>query len=129
MKTAGSLIQNNSVDDLTERISIFYQKTRVNERGDIIEVETDKRCEVWAKVLPISSRRFDDESLEAVNEISYRITVRYRNDILPDDFLKWRNKTLKQTAPPYDAESKKIWLILTCAEVLEDGATQSLQGQ
>ena len=88
MRTTGSLINNTSLDDLTERISIVYQSTRRNERGDIIGTEDKTRCTVWAKVLPLSSRRTDD-SLEYVNEVTYRITVRYRADIAPDDFIIW----------------------------------------
>lgn len=120
MRTTGSLINNTSLDDLPERISIVYQSTRRNERGDKIGTEDITRCTVWAKVLPLSSRRTDD-SMEYINEVSYRITIRYRTDIAPDDLIIWRGKRLRQTAPAYDAESRKIWTVLDCVEMIKDG--------
>ena len=119
MRTTGSLINNTSLDDLSERISIVYQSTQRNNRGDIIGTEDITRCTVWAKVLPLSSKRTND-SLEYINEVSYRITVRYRTDIAPDDIIIWRGKRLRQTAPPYDAESRRIWTVLECEEMVED---------
>lgn len=120
MRTTGSQIQNNSVDDLTERIEIIYQTTQRNSVGDILGTEDKTRCKVWAKVLPLTARRVLDDS-ETVNEISYRIIIRYRLDIMPDDLILWRGKRLRQTAPPYDAESRKIWTVLTCTEMIKDG--------
>ena len=123
MKTTGSIINNTTIDDLAERISIIYQTAQRNERGDIISVEDVTRCTIWAKVLPLSSRRLLDDSVEAVNEVSYRITIRYRADIAPDDIVLWRGKRLQQTAPPYDAESRRIWTVLECVEMIEDART------
>lgn len=121
MRTVGSVINNTSTDDLTERAKIIYQSTRRNERGDIIGIEDITRAEVWAKVLPIASRRSAEDSVEIVNEVSYRITIRHRTDISPDDIVIWRGKRLQQTAPPYDAEGRRIWTVLTCAEMVKDG--------
>lgn len=121
MRTTGSIINNTSTDDLAERIKIIYQETQRNERGDIIGTEDVTRCEVWAKVLPMSARRLLDDSVEVVNEVSYRITIRYRTDIMPDDVVIWRGKRLQQTAPPYDAESRRIWTVLNCVEAVKDG--------
>ena len=123
MKTVGSVINNTSTDDLTERVKIIYQSTRRNERGDIIGIEDMPRAEIWAKVLPIASRRDVEDSVELVNEVSYRITIRHRTDISPDDIVIWRGKRLQQTAPPYDAESRRIWTVLTCAEMVKDGVS------
>ena len=121
MRTTGSAINNTCTDDLGERISVIYQVTRRNDRGDIIGTEDITRCEIWAKVLPISSRRYIDSAIELTNEVSYRITVRYRTDIVPDDIILWRNKRLRQTEPPYDAEARKIYTVLTCEEMIKDG--------
>ena len=120
MRTTGSIINNTTIDDLAERIGIVYQKAQRNNRGDILGIEDLTRCTVWAKVLPLSARRLLDDSVEAVNEISYRVTIRYRADIAPDDIVIWRGKRLQQTAPPYDAESRKIWTVLECVEAKAD---------
>lgn len=123
MRTTGKYafqILDYSVDDLSERIEIIYQSTKRNSVGDIVGTEENIRCKVWAKVLPLTARRILDDS-ETINEISYRITIRYRRDIMPDDLILWRGKRLRQTAPPYDAESRKIWTVLTCTEMIKDG--------
>ncbi|MBR1728069.1 MAG: head-tail adaptor protein [Selenomonadaceae bacterium] len=121
MKATGNIINNTSVDDLSERIKIVYFEAQRNNLGDIIKNEEITRCEVWAKVLPLSAKRNLDSSVELTNEIIYRIVVRYRTDILPDDLIIWRRKKLRQTIPAYDAESRKIWTILECVEMVKDG--------
>ena len=119
MKTTGSQI-NTPMDDLSEKISIRYFTTERNSRGDIIKVNEVERCRVWAKVLPLTARN-NDGSPERVNKITYRVTIRYRNDIKPDDEILWRGRRLKLLSPPYDAESRKIFTIFECEEVIENG--------
>ena len=123
MRTTGSAINNTNTDDLSERISIVYNEPTRNNRGDIIDGSDTTRCTVWAKVLPISAKRYIDGAIELTNEISYRISIRYRPDIAPDDIILWRNKRLRQTAPPYDAEARRIYTVLTCEEMVKDGRT------
>ena len=120
MKTVGSIINNTCTDDLTERISVKYQATRRSDRGDILGTEDRTRCEIWAKVYPIAARRYIDGAVEVTNEVSYRIIVRYRTDIVPTDIIIWRGKRLRQTAPPYDAEARRIWTVLECEEMVSD---------
>ena len=64
--------------------------------------------------------RITDDTPERVNAISYRVTIRYRNDIKPDDEILWRGKRLKLLTPPFDAESRKIYTVMDCEEVIED---------
>lgn len=104
-------------------MKIIYQSTQRSERGDIIGTEDKIRCETWAKVLPLSAKRFIDESVELVNELSYRIVLRFRTNIAPDDIVIWRGKRLRQIAPAYDAESRKIWTVLECVEMVKDGVS------
>ena len=119
MRTAGSLIQT-PLEDLSERISVRYFETTRNNRGDILNVEEKERCRVWAKVFPLTARN-NDGSPERVNKITYRVTIRYRNDVKPDDEIVWRGRRLKLLSPPYDAESRKIFTIFECEEVIENG--------
>ena len=124
MRQEGSAIQQMSVDDLTERISIVYFETTRNERGDIFKGEEITRCTVWAKVLPLTGR-ISDITPERKNEITYRITIRYRADISPDDEVVWRGRRLKITATPVDVESQHIWTQLDCRELVKDGKAYS----
>ena len=121
MKTTGSLI-NMSTDDLSERIRVRYFETGRNNRGDIIKVTEQTRCELWAKVLPLTAKNFETTP-ERMNKITYRITVRYRTDIKPDDEILWRGRRLKLLSPPFDAESRKIFTVFDCEEVIENGET------
>ena len=122
MKTVGSFIANVNVDDLTERISVIYFDTERNERGDIISTQEIERCRVWAKILPLTAR-ISDDTPERVNAISYRVTIRYRNDIKPDDEIIWRERRLRLKSPPYSLDGKKIFTAMDCEEVIEDDTT------
>lgn len=120
MRTVGNVILT-SIDDLSERIKIVYFATDRNEYGDIVKREEMERCQVWAKILPFNAR-INDTPPERTNKISFRVTIRYRTDIKPDDEILWRGRRLKILTPPYDAESRKIFLVMDCEEVVEDGA-------
>lgn len=109
-----------SVDDLAEKISVVYFETTRNERGDIVQGAEIVRCMVWAKVLPLTGR-INDITPERKNEITYRITIRYRTDILPDDLIIWRGRRLKIITTPVDIEARRIWLQVDCKEAIQDG--------
>lgn len=121
MKTFGSLI-NTPLDDLSERISFRNFSTQRNERGDIIKSVEFERCRVWAKVLPLTAR-INDVQPERVNKVTYRVIIRYRNDVKPDDEIVWRGKRLRLLSPAYDAESRKIFTVMDCEEVIADEQT------
>ena len=123
MRNAGTTFKAFSLDDLSEKISVVYDNTGRNTRGDIVKTSELTRCTVWAKVLPISSKTTDTTPARE-NEITYRITIRYRQDIKPDDEIVWRDKRLKIITPPFDIESRKCWLQFECKEVIQDGAYQ-----
>ena len=123
MRQQGAVMQNTSVDDLSERISIVYFETTRNERGDIVKGEEMTRCTVWAKVLPLSGR-INDTTPERENKITYRITIRYGNEIKPDDIIIWRGRKLKILTVPVDIESRHIWLQFDCEEEIQDGANK-----
>lgn len=110
-----------TIDDLHERITIRrYTKTRDSD-GNIIDGEAHTRATVWAKVIPISAR-INDSAEETENIVTYRVTIRYRDDIEPTDEILWRGRRLTLTSPPYDIESRKTWTVMECRELIEDGA-------
>lgn len=122
MITTGTLMRT-TIDDLNERVKIISFVNFRNSQGDILASEERIRGEMWAKVLP-TSNPISDGGIERQAEIHYRVIVRYRDDILPDDLLEWRGKRLRITDTPYDAESRRIWTVLDCAEVRKDGKAQ-----
>jgi len=120
LRQEGAGITQMSVDDLSEKVSVVYFETTRNERGDIIKGAEITRCTVWAKVLPLAGK-INNITPERINEITYRITIRYGIEILPDDLIIWRGRKLKITTPPFDVESRHIWLQFDCRENIGDG--------
>ena len=112
-----------SLDDLTERISVVYFETERNSRGDIINTTELTRCTVWAKVLPLTGK-ITDETPQRENIVTYRVTVRFRTDIKPDDEILWRGRRLKIITTPFDVESRHVWTQFNCEEVVKDGKSQ-----
>ena len=110
-----------TIADLNERISVRYFETERSDRGDILNVNEIERCRVWAKVYALSAK-IADAPPERTNVINYRVTIRYRGDIKPDDEILWRGGRLKLKSPPYALEGKRIFLAMECEEVVEDGA-------
>lgn len=119
MVSQGTIMRNTSIDDLTQRIKIVYYNNYRDEYGNIVPSDERVRCECWAKVLPYGSKIFNGYA-ETVNEIDYRVVIRYRDDIKPTDRIIWRNKVLEIISSPYDAESRSKWLAMECRELIED---------
>lgn len=120
MRQQGAGIRQMSVDDLSEKISIVYLEATRNSRGDLLKGQETTRCMVWAKVLPLTGK-IADSTPARENTVTYRITIRYRQDILPDDLIIWRGRRLKILTVPVDIESRHIWLQFDCEEVIQDG--------
>lgn len=123
LRTEGSTLKQMSVDDLAERIKIIYFDVSKNTKGDIVKGDEKLRCKVWAKILPLNGK-ITDSTPEKINSVTYRITIRYRNDIKSDDEILWRGKKLKILTPPFDVEVRHIWTQFDCAEVIQDGSYQ-----
>lgn len=109
-----------TTNDLTERISVCYFETARNAKGDIVKTAEVVRCTVWANVKPLSGR-IQETTPAKENSITYRVTVRFRQDIKPDDEIIWRGKRLKITTPPFDIDSLHIWTQFNAMEVVQDG--------
>ena len=120
MRTEGAVLKQTTVDDLSEKISIRYYEFTRNARGDLVKGNEEIRCMVWAKVLPLTGK-IADATPERVNTATYRVTVRYRTDILPDDEIVWRGRRLKMVTVPIDIESRHIWTMFDVVEVVKDG--------
>lgn len=121
MRTAGSALRQMTLDDLAERISVVYFEATRNERGDIVKGTEQVRCMVWAKVLPLTGR-IEDTAPERLNSVTYRVTIRWRTDILPDDEILWRGRRFKIVTVPVDVESRHIWTMFEVKEAVSDGA-------
>ena len=119
MKQQGSIMQT-STDDLSERVTISVPAELRDDEGNIYDGQPSQ-ISSWAKVLPYGSR-ISDGHAEQVNEIDYRVIIRYRPNITIPVGAKifWRGKILEMLAPPYDAEGRHIWIVMECREMVED---------
>ena len=109
-----------SVSELRHRITFLRPTSTVDNEGNLIEESQQTLFTLWAKVLPYAAK-ISNGYAEKVEEINYRIAIRYREDIEVTDLISWRGKTLIQTAPPYGMDGKRKYLILEAKEFVEDG--------
>ena len=109
-----------SMSELRHRISILRPVTETDDEGNILAQTTQEVGKAWALVLPFAAK-ISDGYAEKVQEVDYRIVIRYRMDVRVTDRIRWGYKTLTPIAPPYPLNGKKRWLVLECRELVEDG--------
>ena len=109
-----------SMSELRHRISILRPVTDTDDEGNILVQTTQEVGKGWALVLPFAAK-ISDGYAEKVQEVDYRIVIRYRMDVRVTDRIRWGDKTLTPIAPPYPLGGKKRWLVLECRELVEDG--------
>ena len=109
-----------SMSELRHRISILRPVTDTDDEGNILVQTTQEVGKGWALVLPFAAK-ISDGYAEKVQEVDYRIVIRYRMDVRVTDRIRWGDKTLTPIAPPYPLGGKKRWLVIECRELVEDG--------
>ena len=109
-----------SMSELRHRISILRPVTETDDEGNILAQTTQEVGKAWALVLPFTAK-ISDGYAEKVQEVDYRIVIRYCMDVRVTDRIRWGDKTLTPIAPPYPLGGKKRWLVLECRELVEDG--------
>ena len=108
------------MSELRHRISILRPVTETDDEGNILAQTTQEVGKAWALVLPFAAK-ISDGYAEKVQEVDYRIVIRYRTDVRVTDLVQWNWKRLTPIAPPYPLGGKKRWLVLECRELVEDG--------
>ena len=108
------------MSELRHRISILRPVMDTDDEGNILAQTTQKVGKAWALVLPFAAK-ISDGYAEKVQEVDYRIVIRYRTDVRVTDRIRWDGKTLIPIAPPYPLGGKKQWLVIECRELVEDG--------
>ena len=109
-----------SMSELRHRISILRPVTEIDDEGNILAQTTQEVGKAWALFLPFAAK-ISDGYAEKVQEVDYRIVIRYRTDMRVTDIVEWEGKRLTPIAPPYPLGGKKRWLVLECRELVEDG--------
>ena len=108
------------LSELRQRVKILRPIAEEDTVGNLIEQGRMEVATVWAKILPYAAK-ISDGYAEKVDEVSYRIIIRYRDDIEVTDIIEWRDKTLIMSAPPYPLDGGRKYLILEAKELVEDG--------
>ena len=109
-----------SMSELRHRITILRPVSETDDEGNILSSSVQEISKAWALVLPFAAK-ISDGYAEKVQEVDYRIVIRYRTDARVTDRIRWGDKTLTPIAPPYPLGGKKRWLVLECREFVEDG--------
>ena len=109
-----------SLSELRQRVKILRPIAEEDAVGNLIEQGRTEVATVWAKVLPYAAK-ISDGYAEKVDEVSYRIVIRYREDIAVTDIIEWRDKTLIMSAPPYPMDGGRKYLVMEVKELVEDG--------
>ena len=109
-----------SMSELRHRITILRPVTDTDDEGNILVQTTQEVGKGWALVLPFAAK-ISDGYAEKVQEVDYRIVIRYRADVRVTDRISWGDKTLTPIAPLYPLGGKKRWLVIGCRELVEDG--------
>ena len=109
-----------SMSELRHRITFLRPVTDTDDEGNILAQTTQEVGKAWALVLPFAAKILDGYA-EKVQEVDYRIVIRYRADVRMTDRIRWEDKTLTPIAPSYPLGGKKRWLVLECRELVEDG--------
>ena len=109
-----------SMSELRHRISILRPVTETDDEGNILSSPVVEIGKAWALVLPFAAK-ISDGYAEKVQEVDYRVVIRYRADVRVTDLVQWNGKRLALIAPPYPLGGKKRWLVLECRELVEDG--------
>ena len=109
-----------SMSELRHRITILRPVMDTDDEGNILSSSVQAFAQAWALVLPFAAK-ISDGYAEKVQEVDHRVVIRYRADVRVTDRIRWGNKTLTPTAPPYPLGGKKRWLVIECRELVEYG--------
>lgn len=105
---------------LRHRIQVQRKlESRDPESGDVIVRWVDF-AKLWANVEPVSVREFLS-SRATQSEIVARITVRYRDDLLPTMRIQYRGKIYNPEGWLPDKESGLEYMTAPCSAGVNDG--------
>ena len=76
-----------SMSELRHRISILRPVTDTDDEGNILSSSVQEISKAWALVLPFAAK-ISDGYAEKVQEVDYRIVIRYRADVRVTDLVQ-----------------------------------------
>lgn len=98
---------------LDQLVTLQKRATGTDSLGHPSETWEDV-ADVWAKVEPVTTRdQFEGGRQVALG--TYKVTIRFRADVLPSWRLMWRGRPLVIMGEPMDVGSAKSMTQLICA--------------
>lgn len=102
-----------AIGDLRERVMIQRTTNTRDSVGGIIQSWATVAT-VWASVEPMSAgEQFRRQQVQA--KADWRVTIRYRNDILPADRITWRERVFQVRG--LTADERRRFLAISCEEL------------
>jgi SPP1 family predicted phage head-tail adaptor len=106
---------------LRERIIIRRQLNTKNPDTGGLERGWTTLATVWAEVKSLNGReQVIGNTLQGVS--TFQITIRYRNDLKPDDQVLWGARELNIVAPPEDPIGDRKWTRMLVNTIAPQGA-------
>lgn len=108
--------------ELSNRVGIERPAPEQDEYGQ--QVHPDRWPEVarvWAKVEPVGSRDFAFARSFAAT-VSHKVTIRYRDDVLPNYRIRYRGERLLKINGIINVGEEFVALELYCTEQVNGGA-------
>lgn len=102
------------IGDLRHRVVLQKKEITVDELKQQTENWTDI-ASVWAAIEPLSGREYF-AARQLNEEVSVKITIRYRDDVTSDNRLVFNNKVF-EVLSVIDPRERGKTLILMCREV------------
>ena len=105
---------------LNHRVELWHEVEDGRDRYGEKVLKPEMVTKLWALVVPDRGKEYRD-NLQIYQTQSYKVTIRYREDIDPTCWLVFRGKRLDIEAIQY-AQSRMMYLEIICTErVMTDG--------
>mgnify|MGYP001255372296 CR=1 FL=1 len=101
--------------ELRHRIIFQRLVETTNEVGETVQTLEDYAT-VWAAIEPTTGREYY-EAQKLQPELTYKITVRYRNDITPDMTIKFKDRAFQITSIINPKERNEVLQIMCTEQV------------
>lgn len=106
------------INRLRDKIQILKKEQQRSSSGHVV-YQYVPDSSTWAEVIPYSAA-LSNGTFEVLNQVLYKVTVRYREDLHAKDKILYRNKILQIQNEPVPLEGRKRFMIFTAQEFVED---------
>lgn len=106
-------MQNTHMNELRTRLALERPELNSDGAGGS-SLTWVKVADVWAKIKPVSSTE-NFTNHQTANRLTHQITIRYRDDVLPEMRLT-KNERVFEILDVMNHQERRRWLFLDCRE-------------